>query len=277
MADAKEPRNPRKPLQEDSVVARLRDESGGEAPTGLTPYTGLLGRSSREGYWLLYPTLDMGTSIEIQESDIVHSESLAPEQSPFGGLGGTRVYVRKGATVTTTRTVSRAHPAGEGDEFDLDIRVGGREPGPADTVCQTGIEYTCGETGGSCFGTCGNTVCGTCVYTCNCTEAATCGRSCSPNTCNETYCAATCGMNTCNTCATQCNQDTCVTCQTCNTCPTNCGTCNQTCAPTCYTCQTCFTACGTCTPTCFNTCAETCHCPRPTLQVSCRISDCGDC
>ena len=108
MADKKNPGDPKKSLQEESIVTRLKSAAGGEL-AGLTSYTGLLGRSSKEGSWLLYPTLDMSTSLEIQESDIVHSESLPPEQSPFGGLGGTRVFVRKGAQVTTTRTISRTH------------------------------------------------------------------------------------------------------------------------------------------------------------------------
>ncbi|HSS48446.1 MAG TPA: hypothetical protein VLX28_05825, partial [Thermoanaerobaculia bacterium] len=111
MAVKKDSGNPKQSLREEDVIARLKSDSGG-LPTGLTPYTGLLGRSSKEGYWLLYPTLDMSTCIEVQESDIVYGESLAPEKSPFGGLGGTRVFVRKGAQVTTTRTLSRTHQAG---------------------------------------------------------------------------------------------------------------------------------------------------------------------
>jgi len=134
MADKKNPGDPKKPLQEESIIARLKSAAGGEL-AGLASYVGLLGRSSKEGFWLLYPTLDMSTSLEIQESDIVLSEPLAPEQSPFGGLGGTRVFIRKGAQVTTTRTISLTHQAGAGDEFDLDIRVG--KPSPSHLQMQT--------------------------------------------------------------------------------------------------------------------------------------------
>lgn len=65
----------------------------------------------------------MNRCVEIQESDIVHAEQLPPERSPFGSLGGATVFVRKGAQVPTTRSVSHTHTA-EGDEFDLDIRIG---------------------------------------------------------------------------------------------------------------------------------------------------------
>ena len=159
MADKENPGNPKQPLQEDGVVARLKNASGGEL-TGLTTYTGLLSRSSKEGYWLLYPTLDMSTCVEIQDSDIVHSEPLPPEQSPFGGLGGTLVFVRKGAQVTTTRTISRTSQAGGGDEFDLDLRVGqavsgfpGQEKrtgGPCSIPCSE-VETYCRTCRGDCF------------------------------------------------------------------------------------------------------------------------------
>jgi len=182
VADKKTPGDPKKPLQEEGIVARLKSASGGEL-AGLTSYTGLLGRSSKEGYWLLYPTLDMSTSLEIQESDIVHSEPLAPEQSPFGGLGGTRVFVRKGAQVTTTRTISRTHHAGAGDEFDLDIRLGepaSRRLGNQTDFCITGPACTVGV---GCTDTCP-----THCYTCK--------------TC-VTHCPTNCGW-TCETCATYC-------------------------------------------------------------------------
>ena len=74
-------------LKEEPIIARLRGKPG-EPPAGLTSFVGLLGRSPRPGYWLLYHNLDMSRSVEIAESDIVHAEKLSPEQSPFGGLGG---------------------------------------------------------------------------------------------------------------------------------------------------------------------------------------------
>ena len=90
-------------LKEEPILSRLRDKPG-EPPAGLTSFVGLLGRSPRPGYWLLYLNLEMSRSVEIAESDIVHAEKLSPEQSPFGGLGGTRVFVKRGTQVTQTAT-----------------------------------------------------------------------------------------------------------------------------------------------------------------------------
>src|SRR5215213_8533909 len=86
------------PLQEDKILARL---VGGAPPgsAGLTTFVGLLGRSPKAGRWLLYLGLDMTVYVEIKEEDIVHSEQLPPDKSPFGSLGGTRVYVKKDAEV----------------------------------------------------------------------------------------------------------------------------------------------------------------------------------
>src|SRR5712691_4696208 len=124
MADTKKGGGPEKSLREETILNRLVSDST-QVPTGLTSFVGLLGRSPKEGYWLLYRTLDMSLCVEIHEDDIVHSEQLPPDKSPFGSLGGTQVFVKKGAKVTTTRTVSRSHEAGAtDDEFDLDIRLG---------------------------------------------------------------------------------------------------------------------------------------------------------
>jgi len=80
MATGKKGSGPEKSLQEDQILARLVDDST-QITTGLTSYTGLLRRSPKEGYWLLYPSLDMSLSVEIREEDIVHSEQLPPDQS----------------------------------------------------------------------------------------------------------------------------------------------------------------------------------------------------
>jgi hypothetical protein len=198
-------------LQEDSIVAR---HGSGAAPAleGVTSYTGLLARSTKPGKWLLYPSLDMSVSHEIDEDDIVHSERLAAEKSPFGSLGGSRIFVKKGAEVTTTRTVSQTHEAG--DDFDLDIRLGASQP---HKLCPPND-----ETNTSCI-TCGKQTCDTCATRCvtQCGTCNTCATQCNQHTC----------AGTCNTCATQCNQATCHTCQT---------QCNQhTCDGTCVTCATC--------------------------------------
>src|SRR5260370_5886733 len=99
MADnSKDKSNSPPKLQEEPILARLQSGSG-QTPAGVTSFVGLLGRSPRQGAWLLYLTLDMTKSVEIQETDIIHSEQLPADQSPFGSLGGTRVFVRKDAPV----------------------------------------------------------------------------------------------------------------------------------------------------------------------------------
>jgi hypothetical protein len=192
MADNKRDGTP----QEDAIISRLRPAPG-QPPVGVTSYIGLLGKSPKEGYWLLYPSLDMSQSVEINEADIVHSEQLPPDRSPFGSLGGTQVFVKQNATVTTSKTVSQTHSANEPpDEFDLDVQLGGgASAAPAGTVgvtCQGCVQTQCNQA------------------TCN---------TCQTN-CNQATCAATCA----NTCHTRCKQATCAatcpkTCLTCGTCP----------------------------------------------------------
>src|SRR5215467_12572679 len=104
MADDKKAGGP----QEDKILSRLRS-SPAQQPAGITSYIGLLGSSPKEGYWLLYLNLDMTKWVEIKESDIVHTEQLPPDRSPFGSLGGTQVWVKQDAQVTTTQTASQTH------------------------------------------------------------------------------------------------------------------------------------------------------------------------
>src|SRR6266851_798610 len=196
--------------QEDKILSRLKSGPA-QTPVGVTSFVGLLGRSPKDGYWLLYLSLDMTRFVEIKETDIVHSEQLPPDRSPFGSLGGTQIFVRQDATLTTSKTVSQAHAASEPpDEFDLDIQLGASSsaallPLPTrltcpDSTCRTGCDTCPGDTCVTCDGTC-RTNCGTC-RTCQ-----TCQTRCGQNTC----------VQTCQTCQTQCGQNTCMTCQTCQT------------------------------------------------------------
>ena len=173
--------------QEDAILAKLR-ASAEAAPVGVASYVGLLGRSSKDGYWLLYLTLDMTHWLEISEADIVHSEQLPADRSPFGSLGGTQVFVKATATLTTSKTASVVHPANEPpDEFDLDIELG--------AAVKPAVSFTVQETCRTCHTNCGPTCppvktcitcatcqthCGTCVQTCGVAQhtCATCGRTC---------------------------------------------------------------------------------------------------
>jgi hypothetical protein len=254
MADNSKSNPPSKP-QEEPILARLQS-SPGQTPTGVTSFVGLLGRSPKQGYWLLYLTLDMTKSVEIQETDIIHSELLPSDQSPFGSLGGTRVFVKKDAQVTTTQTVSsKDDAAAAADEFELDIQLGAAKP--VIPIPRTDFGLTCDDT-------CPRTQCDTCPRT----QCATC-RTCNTH-CGQPTCVATC--QTCNTQCGTCPGNTCNTqCGTCpaNTCNTQCGTCpGNTCNTQCGTCQTCQTRCqqNTCPRTQCDTCitchtCDTCHPP----------------
>lgn len=262
MADDKKSGSPKNVPQEARILSELASGSG--KPSGVISYTGLVQRSPRDGYWLIYPTLDMRLSVEISQQDILHTEELPPERSPFGSLGGTRIFVRKGATVTTTRSASSAHSAGSRnpDDFDLDIRLGSSTASvaPRDICFGTEDGTTCAaECGGGTDDTCFTCVsCGdSCRITCN----ETCGRTC--NTC-KTDCGQTC--DTCKTCQTNCGQQTCY--NTCQTCQTNC---NQA---TCQTCQTCQTKCNqvtchTCDTQCKQATCVTCETCRACTHVTC--------
>ena len=101
----------------------------GQTPTGVSTFVGLLRQSpSDPDAYELFQTLDMGSSLQIRKEDVVHLEDLASDKSPFGALGGSRVYVRVGATITSLRTSTSTFTAGASapDDFDLDIRLGAR-------------------------------------------------------------------------------------------------------------------------------------------------------
>ncbi|HYP42069.1 MAG TPA: hypothetical protein VEX13_17065 [Chloroflexia bacterium] len=219
---------------------------------GVTCLIGLVGQSVREGYRVLFLSLDMNSRVEIRDEDIVYSEKLSPEGSPFGSLGGTRICVKKGATLDYSRTTARKVQAEAlaGDEFDLDIQLGPR-----------GISGGGGQEGlVPITETRPRTVC----ETCRVTACDSCAVTCAGNTCPQTQCGPTCAGNTCP--RTQCGP-TCATCPrtqcgpTCATCPrTQCETCPRTQCDTCRTCyDTCrVTDCLTCIQnTLCNTCVDT--------------------
>jgi hypothetical protein len=237
-----------KPAPDEKWVERLRSTGGG-TPTGVTTYVGLLRQSPADSNaYHLYLTLDMGSYLQIQKDDVLHLENLTPDKSPFGSLGGSRVYVRLGAQVKSVRTSTSSFSAGAPDEFDLDIRLGGRPQratgggGGPQTIPDTGCGPDCDTI--QPFTDPDSATCNTCAFTCQgCPNTidtcpcitqggATCAPICQPITRGFT-CLTNCG--TCNTCQTNCG-----TCNTCQTCRTNCGTCQTQCG----TCHTCRTRCG---------------------------------
>jgi hypothetical protein len=211
---------------------------------GALPLVGFVSRGGRQGDWHLYTGLDMARRLEIAESDILGFERLSSDESPFGRLGGTRLLVRKDADIRTHRMFAREETAG--DEFDLDIRVGGLLAATKEDCEGTGGGTTCAA---ECAGNTDIPCTDNCTIGCPPPTRHTCATDCGP-TCRDT--CATCNQKTCNTCDTNCNQNTCHTCQTkCQ--QATCGTCNQ---GTCHTCNQ--ATCHTCRPLCDTSPGDTC-------------------
>jgi len=260
--DESRKKTPPKDAPDERWVERLGAEKG-KTPAGVTTYVGLLRESpDNPKSYQLYRTLDMRSCLYLEKADVVHIEELAPDKSPFGSLGGARVFVRRGAKVVSVRTATSTFEAGT-DDFDLDLRLGRSVAFASSGTLE--CTPTIPETG--CGNDCDNQPpfsdpdvgpCHTLRTACGCTAQctlATCGcpptgqPTCQCNPPTRTNCPQTCIITNCGTC------ETCATnCGTCQTCATNCGTC-QTCATNCGTCQTCATNCGTCRA---NTCATKC-------------------
>jgi hypothetical protein len=232
---------------DESWVKRLTSGSG-DTPEGVTTYVGLLRESpSDESVYLVYLSLDMRSCLHVQKSDVLHWEDLPPDKSPFGSLGGSRIYVRLGARIKAVTTASSELEAGAVDEFDLDVRLGTRAGGFAaaaenQTIPDTGCGPACATISPFTFGAnCGFLET---AFPCVATQGL-CGATLATCVCPPTQGGKTCGVNCQITRAL-----TCVTrCGTCQTCQTQCGTC-QTCRTNCGTCNTCNTRCGqeTCGP-----------------------------
>lgn len=242
MESSRKPDPQARAIEEDPLVARLRPEPGA-TPVASVLLEGLAGRSDREGNVRVYFNVALNYFAEFAQADVVFSEAIPPEQSPFPGHKATRVAIRQDAVIEYTRTTT----ARAADPFAVDARRGqaGRpmsiqpsDPGFPCSPATIGIEcptqpfgcptdQTCGcgtgrtdcicPTDNTCRTDCGGATCNTCRTDCG---QATCA------TCNQATCA-TCNQATCNTCATACNQ------ATCNTCRTDCG------GRTCVTCDTC--------------------------------------
>jgi hypothetical protein len=168
---------------QDPIVERGRPDPA-QPPERTLTLTGFLGDSDRAGFRRLYFTRDLDYYAEFRAEDVVHVAPIPADEQPFGGEDATRVSLRRDATVDYTRTRT-ARPL---DEFDIDVRFGGRvrrDVACAHTDCDFGTCYTCAT---RCFGTCD-----------------TCDTQCNQATCV-----------TCPTCAT-CRGDTCpaITCDTC--------------------------------------------------------------
>lgn len=84
----------KQPLKQDSLVDRLTENTSQQEPT--VRVTGWLGRGGDEGKWNLFLSPELNEYIQFSEKDVVHSQPLPAEFSP---VGGTIVWLRKGASV----------------------------------------------------------------------------------------------------------------------------------------------------------------------------------
>jgi hypothetical protein len=245
----KKPPASAKPVPNEDWLERLGHRSG-ETPAGVTTYVGLLRQSPEDqNVYQLYQTLDMASSLQIQKADVAHMEELPAGQSPFGSLGGTRVFVRHGAKIKSVKTATSTFEAGATDEFDLDVKLGARSPASNEgslvctpTIPETGCGAECDKTAPFTDPDVGckttpQTFCG---CTANCTAVTACA-ACPPTGQPTCQCSAAACVTRTN-CAQTCVLTRCATCNSCQTCNTNCGTC--------VTCQTCATNCGTCNTQC---------------------------
>ena len=107
-----EPRKRKGNNEEDELVKKLVPDPAN--PPDAQILRGFLGKSARSGYRRLYLTPDMGDYLEINEEDILHSQS-----SPSGEsiLEGSIVWVKRDASIqhTTTRPVQAQAEFLQGD------------------------------------------------------------------------------------------------------------------------------------------------------------------
>jgi hypothetical protein len=113
-------------LPQDPYVERLKPDPS-QPSKRVVDLVGLPGNSDRAGYQRLYLTTKLDYYVEFLASDMVFSEAVAADQSPFPGHEATRVSVARDATIHYIWARS-PQPV---DEFDLDIRLGAPRPAAA--------------------------------------------------------------------------------------------------------------------------------------------------
>ncbi len=118
-------------LQPDALIERLIPEAS-QIPD-VKVLVGFLGKSIREGYWRLYLTITLDEYVEFAEVDVVHSHAFESDESR---LGGTMVWVQRGANLQYTRSVSREAQADFLQGTISASALGGRPAGPGSGYVQ---------------------------------------------------------------------------------------------------------------------------------------------
>ena len=93
-------------LVADAFVEKLVPDPS-QPPTPTVSLLGLLGRSTKEGYWRLYFSTSLKRYAEFKEEDVLHSVKVPRAQPPFLGMEATRVWLKAEAEIEYTRTESR--------------------------------------------------------------------------------------------------------------------------------------------------------------------------
>lgn len=176
---------PSEPLQQHPFVGRMRPDPS-QPVQRVIDLTGLPGDSDRSGYQRLYLTRRLDYYAEFLVRDIVHTEAVPADQSPFPGLEATRVSVRRDATINYTWARS-PQPV---DEFDLDVRLGAAGPAaalpPLPFPTRTCVDGCVPRTVDTCRTQCDQRTCDTCA---TCPGQPTCATCPGQNTCDYTFCA----------------------------------------------------------------------------------------
>lgn len=82
-------------------------------PTSVAPWLGLLGKSTEDGYWRLYLTIELDSYIEFKEEDVLAFDIIPPKQSPLE-VEAARVYLDPSARIKHVRTQSWEGEARQG-------------------------------------------------------------------------------------------------------------------------------------------------------------------
>ena len=97
----------RKELKQDPLVEQLVPDPAD--PQATIQLKGWLGKGVKAGSWRLYLTPQLDEYVQFQDKDIVHTQPIAPEQSP---LGGTMIWLLAGTSLQHTRVTTRQLQAG---------------------------------------------------------------------------------------------------------------------------------------------------------------------
>jgi hypothetical protein len=82
-------------------------------PTSVAPWIGLVGKSTEDGYWRLYLTIELDSYIEFKEEDVLAFDIVPPKQSTLE-VEAARVYLEPSARIKHVRMQSWEGEAGQG-------------------------------------------------------------------------------------------------------------------------------------------------------------------